>query len=392
MLMDILWYIVGRDGRFPWDPKWSRPVDVNYLKALASTLDARGYSGALFAAQPTGGIDPFITAATLAEVTHRLRFLVAIHPSVFTPTQLVKLATTLDQHSGGRLMLNIVNGHTGFEAAGVTLDHDERYRRCDEFLDVYRRVMSGETVDYDGEFIQVKGAAAEFPSLQRPYPPIWFGGSSEIAMEVAAKHVDKYLTWGEPPPETAATIANMSARAVRHGRKLGFGIRLNLIVRDTDDEAWAAAQDMLDSATDADIARVQSHIGHQEAEGQRRQSAFHGGVRPRHARDLEVYPNIWSGFGLLRHGPGIAVVGSPQSVADRLLEYRNLGVESFIVSGNPLLEEAHRFADQVMPLLPLDQSWTQTQGAPQPYAWPKKAKTVQAETTPAEPAPVAVAG
>lgn len=367
--MDILWYIVNRDGRYPWDPKWTRPVDFDYLRALATTVDSRGYSGALFATQPSGGLDPFITAASLAAHTRRMRFLLAIHPSLFTPSQLVKLTTTLDHNTGGRLILNIVNGHTSLAPAGVHLSHDERYRRCDEFLEIYRRMMVGETVDFDGEFLKVSGAKAEFPALQDPYPQLWFGGSSDIAIDVAAKHVDKYLTWGEPPPQTAETIREVSARAARHGRKLGFGIRLNLILRDTDDEAWAAAQHMLDSASDETVAKVQQSNRAQDAVGQARQSALHGGAKPKHARDLEIYPNVWSGYGLLRNGPGIAIVGGPESVAARLIEYKSLGVDSFILSGNPFLEEAHRFADQVLPLLPLDDSWQQPHERAQPYAW-----------------------
>lgn len=372
--MEILWYIVGRDGRYPWDPKWSRPVDIGYLQALASTLEARGYSGALFATQPAGGLDPFVTAASLAAVTRRLRFLLAVHPSVYTPTQLVKHSATLDQNTGGRVLLNVVNGHTSFAAAGVHLDHDQRYRRCDEFLEIYRRVMSGQRVDFDGEFLQVKGAEAEFPSIQRPYPPLWFGGSSDIAVDVAARHADTYLTWGEPPPQTAAVIANVNARAAKYGRTVRHGIRLNLIVRDTDEQAWAAAQQMLDDTSDEAIAKVQANNLRQDAVGQERQTALHGGRRPARARDLEIYPNLWSGFGLLRHGPGLALVGGPESVAARILEYRQLGVEAFIVSGNPLIEEAHRFADQVMPLLPLDNTWQDVQRPPQPYAWPKGAR------------------
>jgi alkanesulfonate monooxygenase len=369
--MQVLWYVVNREGRYPWDPKWSRPVNFSYLQALASTIDTRGYSGALFATQPNGGLDPFVTAASLAPYTRRMRFLLAVHPSLFQPTQLVKLVTTLDQNTGGRVILNIVNAHTSLAPAGLHETHQQRYERCDEFLAIYRRMMAGETVDFQGKYLHVKGAKAEFPSLQQPYPELWFGGASGIAREVAAKHIDKYLTWGEPPPQTAEVIADMRQRAAAHGRKISFGIRLNLIVRDTDEDAWEAAQDMLDHASDETIAMTREHNNNQDAVSQARQSAFHEGKRPNNVRDLEVYPNLWSGFGLLRHGPGIALVGSPESVAARMVEYHELGVDAFILSGNPLLEEAHRFADQVMPLLPLNDDWEHDFRPPQPYAFPR---------------------
>ena len=369
--MDILWYIVNRDGRNPWDPAQARPVDYHYLKAIASTVDARGYSGALFASQPTHGLDPFVVCGALLQSAPRMRFLLAVHPSIFAPTQLVKQVTTLDRMSGGRILLNVVTGHESFAAAGVHLDHAQRYKHCDEFLEVYRRMMSGETVDFEGEFLKVKGAKAEFPAIQQPYPPLWFGGSSDSARAVSAKHIDKFLTWGEPPPQTAEIIADMKSRAARYGRTMTFGIRLNVILRETDDEAWAEAQAMLDRTSDDHIASMQKKIGGQVAYSQQRQSSYHSGGRPKHARDLEVYPNLWSGLGLLRVGPGIALVGGPESIAARLKEYKAIGIEAFILSGNPFLEEAHRFADLVMPLLPLDTTWSAQHGDAQPFAYPK---------------------
>jgi alkanesulfonate monooxygenase len=170
---------------------------------------------------------------------------------------------------------------------------------------------------------------------------------------VAARHIDNYLTWGEPPAETAELIADVRARAATRGRGIRFGIRLNLIVRDTDEQAWAAAPGQLDHMDESVVARVQAASGRQESVGQARQLSFHNGAEPRFAQDLEVYPNAWSGFGLIRGGPGIALVGSPESVAARIREYHDLGIDSFIVSGNPLLEETYRFGEQVMPLLPV---------------------------------------
>jgi alkanesulfonate monooxygenase len=351
--MEILWYLVANDGRYPWDPRWKRKVDFEYIQAWAKSIDVNGFYGALLATQPTGGLDPFITAASLVPTTERLKFLIAVHPSVYTPTGLAKLVTTLDQNSGGRVILNIVSGHIGLEAAGVHLKHEERYEHTDEFLTVFRAIMRGEEVDFDGKHLKVRGAKAAFLSRQQPHPPLWFGGASPIARDVAAKHIDNYLTWGEPPAETAELIADVRARAAKHGRSMRFGTRLNLIVRDTDEQAWAAAQDMLDHMDESVVARTQNESGRQESVGQARQLSFHNGVKPRFAQELEVYPNVWSGFGLVRGGPGIALVGSPESVAARIREYHGLGIDSFIVSGNPLLEETYRFGEQVMPLLPV---------------------------------------
>jgi alkanesulfonate monooxygenase len=351
--LEVLWYLIANDGRYGWDKKWKRKIDFEYIQAWAKSVDVNGFYGALLATQPTGGMDPWITAASLVPTTQRMRFLIAVHPSVYTPTSLVKLATTLDQNSGGRLILNIVSGHTGLEAAGVHLKHEERYEHTDEFLTVYKAIMRGERVDFDGKHLQIRGAEAAFLSLQQPYPPLWFGGASEIARDVAAKHIDNYLTWGEPPAETAELIADVRTRAAKHGRSIRFGIRLNLIVRDTDEEAWAAAQDMLDHMDDGVVSEVQSKSAVQESVGQARQLSFHNGAKPKFAQELEIYPNVWSGYGLIRNGPGLALVGSPESVAARINEYHGLGIDSFIVSGSPFLEETYRFGDQVMPLLPV---------------------------------------
>lgn len=351
--LEILWYLIPNDGRYPWDKKYRRKIDHEYMQAHAKSIDINGFYGALLATSPVGGMDQFINAASLIHITKRMRFLIAVHPAVYTPTTLVKLVTTLDQNSGGRVLLNIVSGHIGLDAAGVHLSHEERYEHTDEFLTVYRRIMSGERVDFDGKHLQIRGAEAQFLSLQDPYPPLWFGGASEVAREVAAKHIDNYLTWAEPPAETRKLIADINARAAKYGRTIRFGMRINLIVRDTDEEAWAAAQNMVDHMDDDVVAAVQANSNVQQSLGQARQLSFHNGVKPKFAQELEVYPNVWSGYGLIRGGPGLALVGSPQSVAERIREYHDMGVDSFIVSGSPFLEETYRFGDQVMPLLPV---------------------------------------
>jgi alkanesulfonate monooxygenase len=194
----------------------------------------------------------------------------------------------------------------------------------------------------------------KLPAIQKPYPKLFFGGSSEPALSVAARHADTYLTWGEPPPQAAAKIQSVRERARALGRNVKFGIRLNLIVRETKEEAWDAAQWLLDRMDDTAVAGAQTRNQASDSVGQKRMSEIVGGRKPKRARDLEIYPDLWAGFGLVRNGPGTAIVGDPQTVADRILEYRDIGFDTFIISGQPLLEESYRIADLLLPLLPFD--------------------------------------
>ena len=227
------------------------------------------------------------------------------------------------------------------------LRHDERYEAADEFLTIWRRVLEGESVDFAGKHIKVENAQNFFPPVQKPYPPLYFGGSSAAAHDLAAKHVDAYLTWGEPPAAVAEKIADVRARAAKHGRTVRFGVRLHVIVRETNEAAWAAADELIKYLDDETISKAQANYASMDSEGQRRMAALHGGRRDK----LEVAPNLWAGVGLVRGGAGTALVGDPQTVAARLQEYADLGVDTFVLSGYPHLEEAYRFAELVFPLI-----------------------------------------
>jgi alkanesulfonate monooxygenase len=186
--------------------------------------------------------------------------------------------------------------------------------------------------------------------VQKPYPPLWFGGSSPIAQQIAAKHVDVYLTWGEPPAQVAEKIEAVRRLAEAEGRKLQFGIRLHMIVRETESEAWEAAEQLIRYVDDEAIAIAQKTYARMDSEGQRRMSQLHGGSK----EVLEISPNLWAGVGLVRGGAGTALVGDPGTVAARILEYANLGIDTFILSGYPHLEEAYRVAELLFPRLPLE--------------------------------------
>jgi alkanesulfonate monooxygenase len=251
--------------------------------------------------------------------------------------------------SQGRLLINVVTGGDPAEsrADGIFLDHDERYVATREFLNIYRQLLRGQEVTERGQRVHVEGAKLAFMPCQAGGPPIYFGGSSGAGIDVAAEFADKYLTWGEPVVQVAGKIAAAAEAAARNGRKLSFGIRLHVIVRRTNEAAWAAADDLISRLDDKAITAAQQAFARMDSIGQQRMAALHGGRRDK----LEISPNLWAGVGLVRGGAGTALVGDPPTVAARIEEYRALGIDTFILSGYPHLEEAYRFAELVFPLL-----------------------------------------
>lgn len=359
--MKMFWFIPTHgDSRYLGTSKGARVADFNYYRQVAIAADTLGFEGVLL---PTGRSceDSWIVAASLIEATRRLKFLVALRPGLVQPVQSARMAATLDRLSGGRLLVNLVTGGDPDELAGdgLFLPHAQRYALSEEFLTIWRQVLEashdGEAVDFDGDLLQVKGGKLLYPPVNRPYPPVFFGGSSEPAHELAASQVDTYLTWGEPPEAVAQKLADVKARAAAKGRTLQYGIRLHVIVRETEDEAWRAAAELVQHLDEDVVAAAQAKFASMDSVGQRRMAELHKGrFNKANIREgLEIAPNLWAGVGLVRGGAGTALVGNPQQVADRIKAYADLGLEYFVLSGYPHLEEAYRFAELVFPLLPL---------------------------------------
>jgi alkanesulfonate monooxygenase len=361
--MKLLWFIPTHgDSRYLGTARGARAASFDYFRQVAIAADSLGYEGVLI---PTGRSceDPWVVASSLIEVTRRLKFLVALRPGLVTPSLAARMAATFDRLSGGRLLINLVTGGDAQELAGdgQFLGHAERYEESTEFMTVWREVLArshdGEGLDFDGKHLRVQDAKLLYPPIQRPYPPLFFGGSSEAAHELVAAQFDTYLTWGEPPEAVAAKVADVKRRAAAHGRTLAYGIRLHIIVRETEDDAWRAAGDLLAHLDDATITAAQARFAQMDSVGQRRMAELHKGKfnRDNIREGLEIAPNLWAGVGLVRGGAGTAIVGNPEQVAARLKEYAALGLEYFILSGYPHLEEAHRVAELVFPLLPVAQ-------------------------------------
>ncbi|MDQ0087645.1 alkanesulfonate monooxygenase [Paenibacillus anaericanus] len=349
--MNVFWFIpTYGDGKYLGTDKGSRAATPAYFRQIATAVDDLGFDGVLI---PTGRgcEDAWVIASSLIPLTKRLKFLVAIRPDLMSPTLAARMAATFDRSSEGRLLINIVTGGDTeeLEADGVFLNHDERYERADEFLTIWRQAIKQEETTYSGKHIQVNKAKVLYPTVQTPYPPLYFGGSSDAAIRTAAKHIDVYLTWGEPPDQVKAKIDAVRILAAQEGRTVRFGIRLHVIVRETREAAWKAADELISHLDDDTIARAQKVFAKMDSVGQKRMSELHNGDRTK----LEISPDLWAGVGLVRGGAGTALVGDPETVAARMQEYADLGIETFVFSGYPHLEEAYRVAELLFPHLPL---------------------------------------
>uniref|UniRef100_Q07LQ6 Alkanesulfonate monooxygenase n=1 Tax=Rhodopseudomonas palustris (strain BisA53) TaxID=316055 RepID=Q07LQ6_RHOP5 len=349
---NFLWFLPTHgDGHHLGTTTGGREVSFAYLRQIAQAADQLGYFGVLI---PTGRSceDSWIVASAVAPWTERLRYLVAVRPGLQSPAVAARMTATLDRVTNGRLLVNVVTGGDPVEnkGDGIFLDHNERYVVTREFLTIYSDLLAGKAVNFQGKHITIEDGRLLFPPVQQPRPPLYFGGSSDAGIDVAADTVDKYLTWGEPPAQVAEKVARVRAVAEPRGRTLSFGIRLHVIVRETNQAAWAAADDLIRYVTDDTIAAAQKVFARMDSVGQQRMSQLHGGRRDQ----LEISPNLWAGVGLVRGGAGTALVGDPATVAARIKEYQDVGIDTFILSGHPHLEEAYRFAELVFPHFSLE--------------------------------------
>lgn len=331
-----------------------RRADLRYLKQLAGAAEINGFEAVL---TPAGlwCEDAWLTTAALIDATETLKFLVAFRPGLLSPTLAAQMAATFQWQSEGRLLVNVVTGGEASEqrAFGDFLTKNARYERCGEFLDIVRKLWtSPEPVDV-GKYLRVENA--QLGRQPDPAPEVFFGGSSPAAGDVAAKFADVYLTWGERPDAVADKISWIDGLAAAQERRVRHGIRFHVIARETTEQAWAEAERLLTALDPETVANAQRNLAQSESEGQRRMSELHGRGSnfdgSSDPRSLQIHPGVWSGVGLVRGGAGTALVGSYAEVADLIAEYANLGLEHFVLSGYPHLEEAYHFGEGVRPAL-----------------------------------------
>ncbi|MGW4724329.1 LLM class flavin-dependent oxidoreductase [Streptomyces sp. NPDC004291] len=351
------WFLpTGGDGRDPGGvtavqgrtaAATRRGADLGYLAQVARAAEQAGFAK-LLTPVGLGCVDPWVLTSAVAAVTERIGFLVAFRAGLAQPTLIAQQADTFRRLFGDRIALNVVTGGDPVEqrAYGDHLPKDERYVRTGELMEVVRALLDGGATDLKGRHIQVENARLHDPSVWHPVP-LYFGGASPEAEEVAARHAEVQLLWGEPPAAVAERVARVRERAARAGRVLRFGIRLHVITRDTSAEAWREADRILAGFDPEAVRASQERFARMDSTGQARMTALHGGSAER----LTVSPNLWAGIGLVREGAGTALVGSHDEVARRLFEYGRAGIDEFVLSGYPHLEEAYRVGEEVAPRL-----------------------------------------
>jgi alkanesulfonate monooxygenase len=290
--------------------------------------------------------EAWISSAMAVAKTKRIKALVAARPGYVSPVQLAKMGATFDRLSGGRLAVNLIAGQseTETQAEGINLAKEDRYALMGEDVSIMKALWTAPgPVDFAGRFHTLKGARISPQPLQ--VPRFYLGGGSAEAWELSAKHSDVHLFWGDTPERIAENISTIRGMAARHGRAqaIGFGMRLQILCRETEAEAWDAAHELVRDVTEAQTRFIRTHYASSVANQRVQQLARERG-------DL-IGPHLWTGVTRVRPGAGIVVVGNPLQCAETLQQFIDLGCTSFCLSGYLHDEEATRFARWVRPLL-----------------------------------------
>jgi alkanesulfonate monooxygenase len=320
---------------------------IDYIAQVAKAAELAGFEGALL---PTGP-EPWIAAAALARETRRLRFLIAFQATWTLPAYAAQQAAILQHLSHGRLDWNIITGGNpaSQRAQGDFLDHDQRYQRTGEFLDIIQGLWSNERFSYNGNIYRLENGALPPHLGNERKPGVYFSGFSDPALDVAARHADVYLNWAEPVEQLKPHIERVRELADKQGRTVRFGLRVDLFARETEDAAWRDLRRQFDKLDGKPSTLSKAFTSTSDSVGGARQTAYHQNIQ--RFDDLIIGPNLWAGFAKAKPGPTVGLVGSHENIAERLAEYRDAGFSTFILAGNPHLEEALRIGQEVLPLV-----------------------------------------
>ena len=322
-------------------------IDIPYLKQFAQAHEEAGFDRVLIAHHSTGP-DAFLVTSYAASVTKRIGFMLAHRPGFMEPTLAARKLATLDQFSGGRLAVHIISGGDDAEQRrdGDFLDHDRRYERTDEYVDLLRRVWtSDKPFDHEGAHYKYAGAFSEVKPVQKPHIPIYFGGASDAAVVVAGKHANVYALWGETLDQVRELVGSVRDEAARHGRTLRFSVSFRPILADTEEAAWARAERLLEETR---RLRAAQGLG----VGDPKQSVGAQRLLKAAALGDRVDRRLWTAIAreVGARANTTALVGTPEQVAEALLDYYELGVTTFLIRGFDPLEDAVDYGRALIPL------------------------------------------
>ncbi|MFT7650903.1 MAG: alkanesulfonate monooxygenase [Limisphaerales bacterium] len=292
--------------------------------------------------------EAYIVGAFMAANSKKIAPLIAARPGYVNPVLLAKMIATFDQMSGGRICVNLIAGQSEQEirAEGIQYDKEDRYALMEEEVSILKALWTADQpLHFDGRFHKIEGASVTPKPLQQPFPRFYLGGGSEEAWNLSAKHSDVHLFWGDTPERIAQNIADIRARAAAHGRAddIGFGMRLQIICRESEEDALRAADELIRNIPEHAREKLKQKTANSKANQRVQELAAEKG--------LWIAPHLWSGLTRFRPGAGIAVVGNPQQCAATLQQFIDAGCHSFCLSGYLHDEEAERFGRLVRPLL-----------------------------------------
>lgn len=319
------------------------PPSLDLFTNVAQTAEDAGFEYILVPVQ-TNCYDAYITCAMVAARTKKIAPLLAARGGFMTPTVMAKMISTFDQLSQGRVRINLITGGSSVEMAadGMFYGHDERYEVLTESLEVMKRAWTeSEPFEFDGKYFKADGVNVLPKPFQHPYPPLYLGGLSPAAKNLCASHADVHLFWGDTPANIAELVAEMNDRAAAQSRTLRYGMRLHVVVRETEDEAWAAAHALIANASNG---RNETSVKWDQSTANMRMKEL------AKAENHLIGDHLWSGIASVREGAGVAIVGNPEQVAATIREFIDAGCTSFCLSGYPHADEAERFGKLVMPL------------------------------------------
>ncbi len=340
---EISWFsaLCDDDYEFLGAPDPMLKSSWEHCRDIVLQAETGGFDNILLPSGYALGIDTTAFAAAIAPMLTKLALLMAVRVGESWPPQLARQIATIDRMLGGRLKINVISS----DMPGETLASAPRYRRTTEAMAILKTVLNGEPLDHQGEFWQLKLDPPRIGTVSGKAPQLYFGGLSPDAREAAAKGCDVYLMWPDKREIVAEIIADMTARAKAHGRTLRFGYRAHIIVRETEGAARVAADRLLSKLDAAQGAAIRAKSLDSLSAGVAAQAA----LRDNAGDDGYAEPNLWTGVGRARSGCGAAIVGDPDQVLAKLNDYRDMGIEAFILSGYPHAAEADLFARHVLP-------------------------------------------